>query len=150
MASYETEPPPPEPGGATRRRSSIFIAVFVILQFLVPLTYLAREDASDDRFTWRSFTEPVAPACDMDARVQRFGEDPKNVDLATLLHEDWLRYLQLGRRSVIDAFMLSQCETEGVEKVELVSRCGDERDTRSFSLRCGGERAHETTRTASR
>lgn len=150
MASSATEPPPPRPSAQTRRRSGVFIAAFVALQFVVPLTYLVREDASDDRFTWRSFNAPGAPACETRASVQRFGEEPEDLALTTLIHEDWVRYVQLGRRSVVDAFLLKQCESQSIERVELMSRCDDERDTRSFSLRCGGERAHETTRTAAR
>ena len=54
MASSETEPPPADPSRKARRRSTAFIAAFVVLQFLIPLTYLTREDAADERFTWRS------------------------------------------------------------------------------------------------
>jgi hypothetical protein len=35
-------------------------------------------------------------------------------------------------------------------QVELVNRCDDDRSVREYSLRCGGERAHETVRTATR
>ena len=116
----------------------------------MPLTYLVREDASDDRFTWRSFTAPDVPACKTSASAKPFGEEPEDLALTTLIHEEWMRYVQLGRRSVVDAVLLKQCENEGIEQVELVSRCDDERGTRSYSLRCGGERAHETARTAAR
>lgn len=150
MASFETEPPPAEPIGPTRRRSGIFIAAFVALQFSVPLTYLAREDPSDDRFTWRSFAAPPAQACETRASLQLYGGERHHIPLEKLIHEDWIQYVQQGRRAVVDAFLLKQCEGDHVEQVELVNRCEDERATRSYSLRCGGERAHETTRTAAR
>jgi hypothetical protein len=35
-------------------------------------------------------------------------------------------------------------------QVELVNHCDGERDSQAYSLRCGGERAHETVRTAAR
>ena len=150
MAPSETEPPPAQPGPKNRRRSGIFIAAFVLLQFVIPLSYLAREDASDDRFTWRSFAAPAAPDCETSVALERFGGEPEALQVAKMLHDDWLRYVQQGRKSVVDAFLLKQCEAEGIEQVELVNRCDDERGTRSFSLRCGGGRAYETTRTAAR
>jgi hypothetical protein len=150
MASSETEPPPPQPSPKARRRSAAFIAVFLAFQFLVPLTYLVREDNSDERFTWRTLSEPAPPRCETRASLSRFDGVVEPLPLSALLHEDWLRYVQQGRRAVVDAFMLKQCEAEGVERVELVNECKDEPSRRSYSLRCGGERAHETTRTAAR
>ena len=91
-----------------------------------------------------------ASACETSASIRRFGQEPQSLALDTLIHQDWVRYVDLGRRSVVDAFLLKQCDAAGIEQVELVSRCSDERGTRSYSLRCGGERAHETTRTAAR
>ena len=128
----------------------MFIAAFVLLQFAIPLTYLGREDASDDRFTWRSFRAPDAPDCETSASLERFGGERETLQIETMIHEDWVSYVQRGRRSVLDAFLLKQCEDEGIELVELVNECDDQRGTRSYSLRCGGDRAHETTRTAAR
>jgi hypothetical protein len=150
MAPFETEPPPAHPTGKRRRRSSIFIAAFVAAQFLIPLSYLAREDASDDRFTWRSFARPPIESCESLASLQLYGGERHQVRVEELLHADWVRYVQEGRLVVVDAFLLKQCEADDVERVDLVNRCDDERRTRSFSLRCGGERSHETTRTAAR
>jgi hypothetical protein len=128
----------------------MFIAAFVALQFVVPLTYLAREDASDDRFTWRSFTTAPAQACETRASLQLYGGERHHIPLEKLIHEDWIRYVQQGRLAVVDAFLLKQCEADDVEQVELVNRCDDEAATRSYRLRCGSERTHETTRTAAR
>lgn len=150
MASSQTEPPPPLPSKKSRRNSSIFITAFVGLQFLVPLTYLAREDASDERFTWRSLSTPQPPACEAHATLRRFDGAEETRPLESLLHDDWVGYVHRGRRAVLDAFLLRQCESEGVIEVELVTECDERR--RAFSLRCGAERPHETTttRTASR
>lgn len=150
MASFETEPPPAHPSDQARRRSGIFIAVFVALQFLVPLTYLVRDDGSDERFTWRSFGTPPTQACDTRASLRLYGGERHHIPVEQLIHEDWVRYVQQGRLAVVDAFLLKQCEANDVEQVDLVNRCDDERATRSYSLRCGGEHAHETTRTAAR
>lgn len=150
MASSDTEPPPAKPSGKARRRTSAFIAVFVLLQFVVPLTYLGREDAADERFTWRSFTEAVVPACKTSAALERVGGERETIALEKLIHRDWVDYVAQGRRAVVDAFLMKQCEADGVLQVDLVNRCDDERGVREYTLRCGGERPHESTRTAAR
>lgn len=149
MASFETEPPPAQPTGKNRRRSGSFIAAFVALQFVIPLTYLGREDASDDRFTWRSFAAKPSPTCETRATLRLYDGQQRAIPVRKLLHEDWIQYVQQGRRAVVDAFLLKQCEANDVEQVDLVNACPD-RGARSYTLRCGGERAHETTRTAAR
>lgn len=128
----------------------MFIAGFVLLQFLVPLTYLGRDDASDERFTWRHFTAPAAPKCESYASVHRFDGAERNFPLGDLIHPAWVEYVQRGRRTVVDAFLSKQCEAKGVERVEVVNRCSGADETRHYLLRCGGERALETTRTAAR
>jgi len=150
MASSQTEPPPAQPSGKSRRRSGAFIAAFVVLQFLIPLTYLTRDDAADERFTWRRLTEPYAPACETDASLERLSGEREALALDKLIHQDWVAYVAQGRRDVVDAFMKKQCEADGVVSVALLNRCDDERGVREYTLRCGGERAHETSRTAGR
>lgn len=150
MASRETEPPPAEPRGKARRRSSAFIAVFVLAQFLVPLTYLTREDAADERFTWRSLSPSETPACATDATLERSDGARESISPDKLIHQDWLRYVAQGRRSVVDAFLKKQCDAEDVLSVELVNRCDDERGVVEYTLRCGSERAHQKVRTAAR
>mgnify|MGYP001163035884 FL=1 len=150
MASSQTEPPPPLPSEKSRHRSGLFIAGFVALQFLVPLSYLVREDRSDERFTWRTLSSPDTASCEAEGTIQRFGNPEEPLPLESMLHEDWVYYVGRGRLAVVDAFLRQQCEAEDVERVELRTRCTDERSEREFSLRCGGGRAHESKRTAAR
>ena len=150
MASSETEPPPAHPSPKARRRTGALIAAFVGLQFLIPLTYLTREDAGDERFTWRSLHAPTAPSCETSASLERFDGQRETIELKTLIHQDWVDYVGQGRRTVVDAFLRKQCEADGVLEVELVNRCDDERGISEYNLRCGGERSHQTVRTATR
>jgi len=150
MASFETEPPPAQPTGKARRRTGAFIAAFVVLQFLIPLTYLTRSDTADERFTWRSLSEPSVPACETDASLERAGGERESIAPEKLIHQDWVAYVAQGRRAVVEAFLKMQCEADGVVSVALLHRCDDERGVREYTLRCGGERAHETVRTAGR
>jgi len=150
MASSATEPPPAHPSPKSRRRTGVLIASFVALQFLIPLTYLTREDSGDERFTWRRLDAPSAPSCDTSASLERFDGQREALSLDKLIHQDWVAYVGQGRRTVVDAFLRMQCEADDVLQVELINRCDDERGVREYSLRCGGERAHETVRTATR
>lgn len=128
----------------------MLIAAFVALQFLVPLTYLGRQDGTDERFTWRSLSETDAPICSSSAAVERASGERETISIETLIHPDWLGHVAEGRQAVIDAVMKTQCEADGVLSVELTTRCDDEPDLREYTLRCGGERAHRTVRTAAR
>jgi hypothetical protein len=121
-----------------------------LLQFLIPLTYLTREDVSDERFTWRSLTVSEAPSCETSGSLERFDGQREDIPLKKLIHQDWVDYMQRDRRAVVDAFLRKQCEGDDVLQVELVNRCDDGRGTRAYNLRCGGERSHATARTATR
>jgi len=82
--------------------------------------------------------------------LERFDGQREAIPLEKLVHQDWVDYVGQGRRTVVDAFLRKQCEAEDVLQVELINRCDDDRSIREYSLRCGGERAHETVRTAAR
>ncbi|MGB8331227.1 MAG: hypothetical protein WCE62_13975 [Polyangiales bacterium] len=150
MSSAETEPPPPPPSALARRWSGALIAGFVLLQFLIPLSYLARDDRTDERFTWRRFTTGAVESCETSASLQRVDGGHEEIALQKLIHRDWVTYLAQGRRAVVDAFLQKQCEADGVLRVEVVNRCDDERGTVEYELRCGSERTQQNTRTALR
>jgi hypothetical protein len=122
----------------------VFIAAFVALQFLVPLTYLLRDDATDERFTWRSLAGSDAPECVAEATIQRTNGALVSIKLEDELHEDWLDYVRVGRRAVVDAFLERQCAEKDAASVELVTRCatGDER---VFDRDCRRTAAHPRT-----
>jgi hypothetical protein len=128
----------------------MFIALFVLFQFAVPLSYLGREDASDERFTWRRFTESSAPACETTAWLENIDGQRQDIVLESLIPEEWVDYVKRDRRAVVDAFLRQQCNEGGVQRVELVNRCDDPRGTREYSLRCDGRRSPAVMRTATR
>ena len=147
MASTQTEPPPPLPSGKNRTRSRVFITAFVVLQFLVPLTYLLRDDATDERFTWRSLSASDAPECEARVTVEHPDGERELVELESALHEDWVDYVRLGRQSVVDAFLQQQCGGRDISSVEVVTRCSDG-DERVFDRQCDALR--NPPRTAAR
>lgn len=128
----------------------MFIGVFILLQFLIPLTYLAREDIEDDRFTWRTFSGPSEPVCQPSASLETLDGRREELALETLIHKDWVDHVGRNRRAVVEAFLQKQCEAEGALEVELINRCDDDGGIREYRLRCGGERSHEIVRTAAR
>jgi len=150
MSSVATEPPPPLPGPRHRRRSAVFIAAFVALQFLVPLTYLGREDRSDERFTWRMTQGPSALECDPVATVQTSGGEVERVELESVLHQEWVDLVERNRQSVVEAWLRKQCEAAGAIEAMLVNRCNDALGVREYRLACGSPRHVDTDRTAAR
>lgn len=150
MSSVATEPPPPGPSPQNRRGSAVFIAMALALQFTVPLTYLMRTDTSDERFTWRSLGGAEETTCRAESSLERLDGAREELELDALIQRDWVDYLQRDRRSVIEEFLRVQCENPGVLEVELRNDCNDADGVRAYKLRCGGERAYETRRTASR
>ena len=122
----------------------------IMLQFAIPLTYLMRADTSDDRFTWRSLGGTAETICRTESSLERLDGAREELDLDALIQRDWVDYLQRNRRSVIEEFLRVQCEEAGVLEVELRNDCDDADGVRAYKLRCGGERAYETRRTASR
>lgn len=150
MASLQTEPPPSHPTDRTRRRAGLFIVGFVALQFVGPLSYLVREDASDERFTWRSLTASAAPSCKTRARSIRHDGTVHDLPLRELLHEDWVRYVQQGRRAVIDAVLARECARGSVERAELINQCSGEHGLERFSLLCQDDHSRSDARAAAR
>lgn len=148
MASIATEPPPASPNAKSRRRAGAFIAAFVLLQFALPLSYLGREDTSDERFTWRRFTGSGAPACETRAWLEGVDGQRQEIVLESIIPKQWVDYVQTDRRAVVEAFLRQQCERTGVARIELINRCGDARGTREHEMRCG--RSAEAIRTATR
>lgn len=150
MASLPTEPPPPLSSGAKRRRTAWFIAAFVAAQFVIPLTYLGREDGSDDRFTWRSLASEAAPRCQTRAELVPAEGARIGVALQSVVHPGWVPFVQRGRQAVVDALLRAQCAAHGVERVELVTTCEGNSRPERVGLRCGPAERKPETRTAAR
>jgi hypothetical protein len=82
-----------------------FIAAFVLLQLLLPLSYyLARRDPHDERFAWRMFSAMRMTRCTL-----RVALDGKPLDLTTRFHTAWLETAGRGRFSVIEAMGAKLC-----------------------------------------
>ena len=96
-----------------------FIAVFVLVQLLLPLHYyFARKDPHDERFAWRMFSPMRMAKCRLGFTV-----DKQPVDLGTRFHEAWIEVAQRGRVSVIEAMAHKLCTANPGKPVDVTLDC---------------------------
>lgn len=82
-----------------------FIAVFVLVQLLLPLHYyLARRDPHDERFAWRMFSPMRMTTCDLAMTA-----DGAPVALQRHFQEAWVQTAQRGRRRVVEQMAAHLC-----------------------------------------
>src|SRR6185503_682992 len=120
--------PPPAPcrvdtaAPPARRLITLFIAVYLTWQAVLPLRYYLREDKRDERFAWRIFSALIIAPYRCDVRVQEFpvGQQiGREVDLSRTLHDAWTAALRLGHDVVVDRFLHARCRSSSlVEAVE--------------------------------
>jgi hypothetical protein len=86
-----------------------FIAAFLAVQLLVPLTYYTvRRDPHDERFAWRMFSPMRMVQCD-----PRFVVDDQPFALGSRFHEAWIELAKRGRYVVIEAMAAELCREPG-------------------------------------
>ena len=96
-----------------------FIAAFIVLQALLPLTYyVAREDKHDERYAWRMFSPMRMTRCRLAFSV---GGTP--VDLGSTFHEAWLEIASRGRAVVIEAMAHKLCRAHPGKPVDVRVDC---------------------------
>ncbi|MBA3453124.1 MAG: hypothetical protein H0T42_08530 [Deltaproteobacteria bacterium] len=96
-----------------------FIAVFVLVQLLLPLHYyLARKDHHDERFAWRMFSPMRMARCATTVAI-----DDKPANLGGEFHEAWLEIASRGRFSVLEAMGARLCTKYPKSKVRLSIQC---------------------------
>lgn len=119
-----------------------FIAVFLLLQLLIPISYYLRDDPYDERFAWRMFSPIRQHSCRTIAREILQGEThAREIQLGRELHVAWISVLSRNRRPVIHAFLHHRCEAGNVSQVELLNVCsettGEALEPQRYALRCG-------------
>jgi hypothetical protein len=96
-----------------------FIAVFLLVQLLLPLHYyLARKDPHDERFAWRMFSPMRMSRCSPTVMM-----NDKPVNLASEFHEAWLVIASRGRFSVLEAMGAKLCAKYPKSDVRLSIEC---------------------------
>jgi hypothetical protein len=133
-----------------RELRSLWLWLLVAVQVAIPLSYyLVREDRDDERFAWRMFSAVRMTRCEVAGFDQRDASTRTPVALPEQLHSSWIRSLERGRRRVIELFLASRCEQEGVRVGVLERRCktpaGTELPLALYRFHCA-ERAYEVLR----
>ena len=95
-----------------------FIALFLLVQLLLPLHYYGRRDPHDERFSWRMFSPMRMARCTPSVMI---GDKPAN--LGAEFHEAWLEIAKRGRFQVIEKMGARLCEKYPAQEVRLSVDC---------------------------
>jgi hypothetical protein len=104
------------------RWQSIFIAVFLAVQVIGPLSYYGcRDDRFDERFAWRMFSPERMVTCKPTFTVGTgTGE---RVELGLTFHQAWIKTAQRGRVGVVDLMARELCERYPSKPVRVELTC---------------------------
>ena len=122
-----------------RRLITLFIAVYLTWQIVLPLRYYLHEDRRDERFAWRIFSALIIAPYRCDVHVQEFAvgrEIGREVDLSDTLHDAWTVALRLGHDAVVERFLHARCKSSPlVAAVEYSRLCQREDHAPAPSMR---------------
>ncbi len=120
--------------------TNAFIALFLLFQLAVPLTYYVRADPYDERFAWRMFSGTRLQTCE--TRAYRLDDDDNEmrIDLKKTIHAAWITMMKRNRPAAMRAFIERECRAGESKRVRLEVHCTDVDDTplpvREISLDC--------------
>ena len=96
-----------------------FIAVFVLVQLLLPLHYyVGRRDPHDERFAWRMFSPMRMTHCTPHVAI-----DGSPFSLPSEFHEAWIELAERGRFVVVEAMAEKLCGEHPGSSVEISLDC---------------------------
>ncbi|MEQ8459018.1 MAG: hypothetical protein RLO52_06165 [Sandaracinaceae bacterium] len=110
------------PKGKAATWLGVAFGVGVLVQAVIPLRYYFGDDAYDERFAWRMFSNVRVYRCDLGAFETRDGYE-RPVNLMETIHVGWGSLLRRNREPVMDAWLEWRCEQEGVSAARLLNRC---------------------------
>jgi len=122
------EPPrAPTPAPERHRWTDAYIVAYLVVQVAVPLTYyLGLHAPTDERFSWRMFSETRLERCDVTA-VETVEDGASTVtravSLPETLQEAWISELKRKQPRVVARFLERACEDARVVDVKYVRRC---------------------------
>ncbi len=130
-----------EPTGRTRHLVSGFIALFLLLQLLLPLRYYLGGE-TDERFCWRMFSSVVQRDCRVDVveTVQQRGASFVRAVPVSLVLPTWSEFLH-RHPVVVGQFLHWRCAQADVQAVRYRGRCtrvdGSAAPPVELSIDCG-------------
>ena len=129
--------PPPDPiasppPGRGRRIASAAIALWLVGQLALPISYYAGQSLADERFAWRMFSSVsvfggqcvLSVVETVEAPGSAAGRMAREPALAQVLHPAWVVHMRRGRQSVIDGFLAWRCRHDpSIVDVEVRRSC---------------------------
>ncbi|HEX9765409.1 MAG TPA: hypothetical protein VGA36_01505 [Nitriliruptorales bacterium] len=121
--------PPP---GRARAIVGGFIVLWLVWQVALPLSYYFGDDAGEERFAWRMFSEialfhtkcAVSVAESVAVPGAADGVSVRAVDLGRTVHAGWEEHLRRNRRLVVERFLRWRCQRDpSVTAVEFRRTC---------------------------
>ncbi len=88
----------------------VLVALFVLVQLALPMSYYVDDDPFDERFAWRMFSPQRMVRCAVELRDGASGE---RLDPDEPLPSPWVTWLERGHGDVARAWALHACEEEG-------------------------------------
>lgn len=110
--------PPP---GRPRLVVSVFIALWLVAQVLLPFSYYLRSDFWDERFAWRMFSDVsvLSGRCSVTVTEMVEGSGATGsartarvVPLDRTIHPAWTAHLRVGRQLVVERLLESRCRRD--------------------------------------
>lgn len=143
MHTMGTETIAPPPPGRARLIISLLIVTYLLLQLAVPTSYYLGNNPSDERFSWRMFSDLwhfhktcIASIVETVA-VSGADDTPslREVDLQRTLHPTWVKRLAWDWRLVVEKFLRTRCESDpSVTEVQFIQRCSAAAESRIPSV----------------
>ena len=130
--------PPP---GRPRTVASAVIALWLLGQLALPVSYYLGGSHPEERFAWRMFSSVSVFGGQCALSVSETVTDPageggrirREVNVDRLVHPAWGIHMRRGRRAVIDRFLAWRCQRDpSIVEIELHRSCerGPEAGTR--------------------
>ena len=137
--------PPPDPiasphPGRARAIASAVIALWVLCQVALPVSYYLGDSLAEERFAWRMFSsvsvfggQCVLSVVETIASPAGGERTARELNLDLVVHPAWGIHLRRGRRIAIDRFLAWRCQQDpSIVQIELRRSCdrGPEAGTR--------------------
>ena len=132
LPGQSSDPIASPPPGRGRRIASAAIALWLLGQLALPISYYAGESLADERFAWRMFSSvsvfggqcALSVVETVEAPGTAGGRMTREPALADVLHPAWVVHMRRGRQSVIDRFLSWRCRHDpSIVEVEVRRSC---------------------------
>jgi hypothetical protein len=134
MREQDTDTIASTPPGRVRAIIGGLIALYLLWQVVLPVTYYLGDDVNDERFSWRMFSATWQSHGMCTVSVMEIESVPvpgagntlvsRSLDLERTLHRGWTMLLDANRRLVVEKFLQTRCrDNPRVAEVQYDRHC---------------------------